>query len=557
MIVTFYSYKGGVGRSMAMVNVGEVLADLGYRVVLCDWDLEAPGLERYLVDRPSEAEVYRERPGIMDLVLEYKEVLASRPSPSVVTEPAPATPPGSPNDSDFMQVGALRLRRPSSYAIHIPNPRRTSRGWIRFLSAGRRAGEWQQKYTEAVRDFDWAEFYRRWAGDAYFDFFRTEIESAESGADVVLIDSRTGVTEFGGVATHHLADAVVLLSAANDLNLEGTKWMVEALNNNALTRSRGARGPVAVFPIAARIEQTAQEQELLEFRRRFLSEFTRFLPDIFLQRQELCEQTEIPYIPIYSLREKIVARLAPDDRLRSLYQAYVHIGEALVLWGTNASRLRSPDQSSIPARVSEGGLASAARLLPKGRYYLAHGKARLLDPSALLSGLQSFGLDISSALEAAGGTSIPAALQIFRFTRDCAGGLLLFADGEAPEWIEAELNMAWAHAASNSGFRCVVLSESAGITEHLGQLGIPFPVIEVKSPFSPSLCAQVIAELLPEPILPSTSVLDHVWPDANAEGQVAARWCFGRDSELAELIARLIGPGGLNRPLLESSFSEM
>ena len=49
MIVTFYSYRGGVGRSMAMANVGEILADMGYRVIVCDWDLEAPGLERYLV----------------------------------------------------------------------------------------------------------------------------------------------------------------------------------------------------------------------------------------------------------------------------------------------------------------------------------------------------------------------------------------------------------------------------------------------------------------------------------------------------------------------------
>jgi MinD-like ATPase involved in chromosome partitioning or flagellar assembly len=44
MIVTFYSFKGGVGRSMAMANVGQILADLGYRVILCDWDVEAPGL---------------------------------------------------------------------------------------------------------------------------------------------------------------------------------------------------------------------------------------------------------------------------------------------------------------------------------------------------------------------------------------------------------------------------------------------------------------------------------------------------------------------------------
>jgi MinD-like ATPase involved in chromosome partitioning or flagellar assembly len=46
-IYTFYSYKGGVGRSMALANVGVMLASAGHRVLLVDWDLEAPGIEAY------------------------------------------------------------------------------------------------------------------------------------------------------------------------------------------------------------------------------------------------------------------------------------------------------------------------------------------------------------------------------------------------------------------------------------------------------------------------------------------------------------------------------
>ncbi len=46
-IFTFYSYKGGTGRSMALANVGCLLARRGgnqtqNRVLLVDWDLEAP-----------------------------------------------------------------------------------------------------------------------------------------------------------------------------------------------------------------------------------------------------------------------------------------------------------------------------------------------------------------------------------------------------------------------------------------------------------------------------------------------------------------------------------
>ena len=47
-IITFYSYKGGTGRTMAMQNIAWILASNGHRVLLIDWDLEAPGLHRYL-----------------------------------------------------------------------------------------------------------------------------------------------------------------------------------------------------------------------------------------------------------------------------------------------------------------------------------------------------------------------------------------------------------------------------------------------------------------------------------------------------------------------------
>ena len=47
-IVTFYSYKGGVGRSMALANLAVIAArDYSLNVVVVDRDLEAPGLHRY------------------------------------------------------------------------------------------------------------------------------------------------------------------------------------------------------------------------------------------------------------------------------------------------------------------------------------------------------------------------------------------------------------------------------------------------------------------------------------------------------------------------------
>ena len=46
IVYTFYSFKGGVGRTMALANAAALLAKWGYSVLMVDWDLEAPGLAR-------------------------------------------------------------------------------------------------------------------------------------------------------------------------------------------------------------------------------------------------------------------------------------------------------------------------------------------------------------------------------------------------------------------------------------------------------------------------------------------------------------------------------
>lgn len=68
VVYTFYSYKGGVGRSMALVNVGVLMALAGKRVLLVDWDLEAPGLEAYFRNAAKLSGDPRAVPGVVDLL---------------------------------------------------------------------------------------------------------------------------------------------------------------------------------------------------------------------------------------------------------------------------------------------------------------------------------------------------------------------------------------------------------------------------------------------------------------------------------------------------------
>src|SRR5580698_5889469 len=73
-IVTFYSYKGGTGRTMALANVAWILAANGHRVLVADWDLESPGLHRFLY--PFVERVVRDTQGIIDLIRDYERAAA-------------------------------------------------------------------------------------------------------------------------------------------------------------------------------------------------------------------------------------------------------------------------------------------------------------------------------------------------------------------------------------------------------------------------------------------------------------------------------------------------
>ena len=73
-IFTFYSFKGGVGRSMALANIAELLYRQGKRVVIIDWDLEAPGLEDYFFETKTDQDRITSKAGLIDILESYKSI---------------------------------------------------------------------------------------------------------------------------------------------------------------------------------------------------------------------------------------------------------------------------------------------------------------------------------------------------------------------------------------------------------------------------------------------------------------------------------------------------
>jgi len=166
----FYSFKGGVGRTMALANIAELCYRAGLKVLMIDWDLEAPGLERFF---SIEKEDVIDNPGLMDMLQEYKKRMAQSPSK---------------NDDQKLPFAKI-----DPFVVDV-YPNDTGTGRLLLLPAGRRSGEYFAEYSNTILTFDWHDFYENWEGEIFFEWLRKQFKD-EFDTDIVLIDSRTGVTE--------------------------------------------------------------------------------------------------------------------------------------------------------------------------------------------------------------------------------------------------------------------------------------------------------------------------------------------------------------------------
>ena len=294
MILTFYSYKGGVGRSMALANLAYLLYEAGHKVLMVDWDLEAPGLERFFttlstnIDHPNEV---LDRPGVLDLLLQYKQWMAKQPSveDEGENELEDVDSPADPFSNEFFRSFLYDL---------TPNLGKT--GSLLLLPAGRRSPEHFNHYAKAVRAFDWMNFYKKWEGGLYFEWLKDRFEET---ADFVLIDSRTGVTEMGGVCTYQMADAIVMFCAANEQNITGTLNMAVDFSRPEVKRLRGGRD-LNLIIVPSRLEDGEGDQ-LNQFKKRFVELFEPYLPRAFRRNPETFWNLHIPYVPYFAFQEKL------------------------------------------------------------------------------------------------------------------------------------------------------------------------------------------------------------------------------------------------------------
>ncbi len=215
-VTTFYSYKGGVGRTFLLANVAWLLARWGRKVLCLDWDLEAPGLNRYLA--PSAPP----RQGVLDLV----EGLGRKTA----------------------RVAWQDLREPVSGPW-------TGDGQMDLITAGRQDDD----YLDRLQKLDWQKLFE--AG------LSPELEKIRAQwvkqYDHVLLDSRTGISDIGGICAAQLPDLLVMAFTATHQSLEGTLQVAGRVQRvrDGLPLDRGG---FWCLPVPSRVhvgEESRLEQE--------------------------------------------------------------------------------------------------------------------------------------------------------------------------------------------------------------------------------------------------------------------------------------------------------
>jgi len=292
-IITFYSYKGGTGRSMALANVAWILASQGKRVLMVDWDLEAPGLHRYFHPFLEDKSLTSSE-GLLDLLMKFEE--------AAVAPGRAGASSGSEDDPDWYRSFADVSR----YVVPLAWP--FDRGALDLLPAGKQG----RTYPARVNSFNWPGFYDRLGGGVFLEAVK---DNMRSRYDYILVDSRTGVSDTAGICTVQLPDLLVVCFTYNVQSIEGAVAVAGSVRAQRTPAHPKASDAIRIFPVPMRVERAERDQLARgqSLARNAFAGFVDHLPEA--TREEYWRQIEIQYEPYYAYQE-ILATVADESRHR-------------------------------------------------------------------------------------------------------------------------------------------------------------------------------------------------------------------------------------------------
>jgi MinD-like ATPase involved in chromosome partitioning or flagellar assembly len=262
---------------MALANTAMLLSLWGYRVLMVDWDLEAPGLEYFFKDF-LDMKLVAQKTGVIDLLSQISQ--GSQ---------------GSHYEEDEALIETEVDWNDSLVKIDLAGGQTT----LHLLTAGSRSDD----YFRHLRNLDLHTLYEAGGGVA-IERLRNEWKEAY---DFVLVDSRTGITDIGGICTIQLPDILVLLFMATEQSLQGVIDVAKKASRSRWNLPFDRMSLISL-PIAGKFDSGEEFQISQEWLNRFASTlkgiYENWLPTAVSVRDFL-EVTKIPYIPYFSFGEKL------------------------------------------------------------------------------------------------------------------------------------------------------------------------------------------------------------------------------------------------------------
>ncbi|MCD6327203.1 ParA family protein [bacterium] len=215
-VLSFYSFKGGVGRTTALVSLAIQLARSGKKVAVIDLDLEAPGLSSLLPGADGQVAEY----GVVDFLLE-SSILESR---------------GSMDISDYCHVVDDQIVVADGPPITV------------FP-----AGKLDEYYLEKLARIDYEALYAPMPGERPGFLPLKELLKhirSERDVDYILIDSRAGFHDLGGLALSGMSHLDVLFGLSNEQSWRGMELVVRFLGRDLIERDKKQLDCALVFAMA-------------------------------------------------------------------------------------------------------------------------------------------------------------------------------------------------------------------------------------------------------------------------------------------------------------------
>jgi len=299
---------------MALVNTAHILARDGWRVLMVDFDLEAPGMTHFFAD------IVRDRPptvehDALDLLLHAKRSLQGAESGErapqfprslaeyVVNIKLPPEWVEKGDEGIPYRNGRLDLVPATLEPIEADEPPESepTHDYLRRMDELDLTGIFakdgpRHRFGDHVRKYLLNARFRA-TGDVLF----TMRDHVEAAYDIVLIDSRTGLNEISGLCIGPLCDALVICAGLNRQNIYGTRYFMEKAG--LLNRERAKPFLVVAGPVPVWYSRQSEAQ-------------------IDLLKRELHADgvVSVPYHPAAAINETVFVIQEPKEPISKAYE---------------------------------------------------------------------------------------------------------------------------------------------------------------------------------------------------------------------------------------------